>query len=139
LFECNTSTTTTSTTVDIAKLFLERVFCTHGLPMQIVSDRDPRFAGLFWKELLRFMGTKHSLSTAFHSQTDGQTERTNRVLEEMLRHFVNPLQNNWDSLLPVAEFAINNDWQESIGDTPFFLNSGQHPQAPHMDGCRGEC
>jgi hypothetical protein len=76
------------------------------------------------------MGTKRSLSSAFHPQTDGQTERTNRVLEEMLRHFVHPLQNNWDSLLPVAEFAINNAWQESIGDTPFFLNFGQHSQSP---------
>jgi hypothetical protein len=131
-------TTTTATAVDVAQPFLERVVCLQGLPMQIISDRDPRFAGLFWNELLRLMGTKRSLSTAFHPQTGGQTERTNGVLEEMLPHFVNPLQINWDSLLPVAVFAINNAWQESIGNTPIFLNYGQHPQTPLTWTCAGE-
>jgi hypothetical protein len=62
--------------------FQERVVCLHGLPMQTDCVKDPQFAGLFWRELVRLMGTKRSLSTAFYPQTDGQTERTNRVLEE---------------------------------------------------------
>jgi len=65
------------------------------------------------------------MSTAFHTQSDGQTEHTNRTIEEVLRHFVNPLQDNWDILLPCVEFAINNAWHESVQNTPFVLNYGQ--------------
>ncbi len=70
------------------------------------------------------------MSTSFHPQTDGQTERMNRVLEDMLRHYVNPYQNDWDEYLTVVEFAINNAFQTSIQNTPFFLNYGQHPMTP---------
>jgi hypothetical protein len=70
------------------------------------------------------------MSTAFHPQSDGQTERVNQVLEAMLRHYVGPLQDNWDELLPLAEFAINNSHHEGLRETPFFLNYGQHPIAP---------
>ena len=72
------------------------------------------------------------MSTACHPSTDGQTERTNRTLEEMLRHFVNPVHDDWDEHLDAAdhEFAINNSWQESVRNTPIFLNSGQHPLTP---------
>jgi hypothetical protein len=70
------------------------------------------------------------MSTAFHPESDGQTERMNRVLEETLRHYVNARQSNWCELLPMAEFAINNSWNESVQNTPFFLNYGQHPQTP---------
>jgi hypothetical protein len=70
------------------------------------------------------------MSTAFHPQTDGQTERVNRVLEDMLRHYVSLVQDDWDELLDCAEFAVNNAWQESIKNTHFFLNFGQHPRTP---------
>ena len=70
------------------------------------------------------------MSTAYHPSTDGQIERTNRTLEEMLRHFVNPVHDDWDEHLDAAEFTINNSWQESIRNTPFFLNSDQHPLTP---------
>jgi hypothetical protein len=76
------------------------------------------------------MGTEVKLSTAHHPQTDGQTERANRVLEEMLRHYISPRLNDWDELLPMAEFAVNNSWHESVQNTPFFLNYGQHPLTP---------
>ena len=67
------------------------------------------------------------MSTAYHPQTDGQTERANRVLEEMLRHYVSPTHTDWDEHLDMAEFAINDAWQESVKETPFMLNYGQHP------------
>ena len=72
----------------------------------------------------------HCKSTAYHPQSDGQTERMNRVLEDMLRHYVNPKQNNWDELLSCAEFAVNNAYQASTQDTPFYLNYGKHPRLP---------
>ena len=70
------------------------------------------------------------MSTSFHPQTDGQTERTNRTLEEMLRAYVNYKQDNWDEYLPIAEFAYNNSKQISTGYTPFELDAGQHPLLP---------
>ena len=70
------------------------------------------------------------MSTAYHPQTDGQTERSNRTLEDMLRHFVSPNQDDWDIRLPCCEFAVNNAWNASTGSTPFFLNHGEHPRTP---------
>ena len=123
-------TVTTLSAEDVAKLYLENVFKHHGFPESIVSDRDARFTGNFWKELCRLVGIKQHMSTAFHPQTDGQTERVNRIVEEFLRHYVNPRQDNWDELLPLAEFAINNSKHASTNETPFYLNSGQHPLNP---------
>jgi len=113
-----------------AKLFRDRVFAAHGLPVSIVSDRDTRFKSDFWMSLMGLLGVKHKMSTAFHPQTDGQTERVNRVLEEYLRHYVSPSHDNWDELLPLAEFAYNNSVHEAVRETPFFLNSGVHPRLP---------
>ena len=70
------------------------------------------------------------MSTAFHLQKNGQMERVNRILEDMLRHFMSPTQNNWNMYLFLVEFAYNNAWQESIRTTPFILNYGQHPLIP---------
>jgi hypothetical protein len=70
------------------------------------------------------------MSTAFHPQSDGQTERMNRSLQEVIRHYVGPRRDDWDTLLPLAEFAINNSVADSTGMTPFFMNSGQHPNTP---------
>ena len=79
---------------------------------------------------MSYLGTKLSMYTAFHPQTDGQTERVNRVLEDMLRHFVGPHQDDWDQLLPTVEFAINNSYHESTQDTPFRLVYGRDPSTP---------
>jgi hypothetical protein len=84
----------------------------------------------FWDALLKHLGSSCRLSTAYHPQTDGQTERMNRVLEDMLRHFINPTRTDWDVLLPMMEFAINNSYNTSIRNTPFFLNYGRHPSTP---------
>jgi transposase InsO family protein len=111
-------------------MFNDTVFKHHGLPSELISDRDPRFTSKFWTELTRLLGTKLKMSTAFHPQTDGLTERSNRVLEDYLRHYISPSQNDWDEWLPQAEFSVNNAWQESIKNTPFMLNFGQQPRTP---------
>eukprot|EP00887_Chlorella_sp_A99_P003533 scaffold7.g3533.t1 len=101
-----------------------------GVPSKLISDGDPRFASCFWQTVWRLHGTKLALSTAFHPQTDGQTERLNRALEEMLRHQVNAQQSDWAELLPITEFAYNSAKQASTGYSPFFLNYGREPRVP---------
>ena len=115
---------------DVAECFMHTVFRAHGVPAQIVSDRDAKFTSAFWKAFTTLLGTQLAMSTAFHPQSDGQTERTNSVLEAMLRHWVNPVQNNWDTMLDCAEFAINNSYHSSIQCTPFQLTYGQNPGTP---------
>ena len=100
------------------------------MPREIISDRDTRFTSHFWRELCDLLEIQQGLSTAFHPQSDGQTERVNRILEDMLRHYVNPLLDDWDEHLDAVEFAVNNAWQASIRTTPFFLNYGLHPHTP---------
>ena len=119
-----------STAKDMAKLFVDMVWKLHGLPLQINRDRGPEFTNKFIAGICELVGTKHCKSTAYHPQSDGQTERMNKVLEDMIRHYISPQQDNWDELLPMAEFAINNAYQESTGDTPFYLNFGKHPRLP---------
>lgn len=121
----------TVTTVDaprLADIFFTEVVRHHGLPESIVSDRDPRFVSLFWKALWQQVGTRLRMSTGYHPETDGQTERQNRTLEEMLRAYVSYLQDDWDCFLVPAEMAYNNTVQASSKQTPFFLNCGQHPR-----------
>jgi transposase InsO family protein len=118
----------------VAQLFVQHVARLHGIPESIVSDRDVKFTSAFWKSVCATWGTKQKMSSAYHPQTDGQTERMNRVLEETLRHFVNEKQTNWVELLPMAEFAINNAWNQSIQASPFFLNYGRHPRMPIETG-----
>ncbi len=113
-----------------AALFRDNCFRFHGWPSKVISDRGPEFTNKFAAALMKSVGTEHCKSTSYHLQSNGQTERMNRVLEDMLRHFVNPRQDNWDTLLPVLEFASNNSFQENIQDTPFFLNYGSHPRVP---------
>jgi hypothetical protein len=79
----------------------------------------------FSQALFELTGCRSALSTAFHPQTDGQTERVNRILEDYLRHYVGPRKTDWDKHLPEAEFAYNNSWQASINTTPFRLTYGQ--------------
>jgi hypothetical protein len=114
----------------IAKTYFDTVFRHKGLSRVIISDRDPRFTSHFWRTLFRLMGTRLSFSTAFHPETDGQTKRANRVIEEMLRHYVSARHTDWDMYLTPVEFAYNNSVQASTGHSPFYLNSGQHPLTP---------
>jgi hypothetical protein len=121
---------TSATAPEVAKLFFSVIFKNYGLPRVIVSDRDAKFTSHFWQALFKQLGTKTAMSTAFHPQTDGQTERLNRTLEEMLRAYVTYKQDQWDEYLPAAEFAYNNSKQASTGFTPFELDCGQHPNTP---------
>ena len=120
----------------LAAVYADRVFRYHGVPQSIVSDRDTRFTSLFWKELAQRLGTQLRMSTAYHPQTDGQTERVNGVLEDTVRHFVGPFQQGWDELLAPVEFALNNPWHHSIQNTPFMLNYGQNPDDPTVSNLR---
>jgi hypothetical protein len=107
------------TAAETVSLIHSHWFSLHGFPEQVVSDRGTHF-NKFTSTLLASLGIKQSLSTAYHPQTAGQTERTNRVVEDMLRHYVSPTQNDWHKYLPFVEFAINNSKHEATGLTPFF-------------------
>jgi hypothetical protein len=124
------ATTTAVTAEEVAHLLRARVFSLHGVPCSIVSDRDPRFTAAYFAGLCELLGVKQSMSSAYHPQSDGQTERMNRTLEDMLRHYVSPSQTDWAAHLDVAEFAYNNARQESTQETPFYLNYGFHPLSP---------
>ena len=123
---------TTSTAEDVAKIFRHEIFRLHGIPREIMSDRDSKFTSHFWQEVCKSLGISQGMSTAFHPQTDGQTERVNRVLEDMLRHYVNPMLDDWDDKLDAVEFAVNNAWQESIRTSPFMLYYGRRPNTPEQ-------
>lgn len=120
----------TITAPQFAKVFADVVFKHHGMPLTIVSDRDPRFTSEFWRSFTSLLGTRLNMSTAFHPQTDGQTERINRQLEQVLRHVVNPRHDDWDEYLSIVEFALNNHTSEATGYTPFFLDTGRNPITP---------
>ncbi|KAF1326170.1 reverse transcriptase, partial [Globisporangium splendens] len=112
-----------------AKVFVDVVFRLHGLPVEIVSDRDTRFTSKFWRALFGLLDTKLSMSTAAHPETDGQTERVNRVLEDVLRSYATSFK-EWSEFLPLAEFALNNSTHVSTGHSPFYVNYGIHPRVP---------
>jgi len=111
-----------------AKTFIKEIFRLHRLPKDIITDRGTIFTSDLWKETTKLRGIERRLSTAFHPQTDGQTERTNATLEQYLRAYSNYQQDNWCELLPTAEFAYNNGYQETIKHTPFFANYGINPE-----------
>ena len=113
----------------LAELMFEHVYKLHGLPKNIISDRDVLFTSTFWSQLHRLIGTKLWLSSAYHPQSDGSTERANRTITQMLRQCVHPNQKDWVAQLPAIEFAINSARSESTGYAPFFLNSGRMPRS----------
>jgi hypothetical protein len=119
---------TEKTATHVAKQFITHIWRAHGLPDDIVSDRDTAFTSKFWKEVMNFLGVKQRMSTAFHPQTDGQTERINQVLEAYLREYCNYEQNDWAELLPLAEFTYNNSFSSATGLSPFYANYGFHPR-----------
>jgi len=111
-----------------AKLFLANVWKLHGLPSDIVSDRDPVFTSKFWAELMERLDVRLRKSTAFRPQTDGQTEWVNQTLEQYLRQYCNYEQDNWCDLLPLAEYTYNNSATTATQMSPFFANYGFHPR-----------
>lgn len=121
---------TTCDAVEASELFLEHVYRLHGMPEVMVHDRGPQFSSQFWRHFYSECGVKQAFSSAYHPETDGQTERLNRILEDYLRHYVNQYQDDWHKFLKFAEFAYNNAKQESLGISPFRLNYGFDPITP---------
>ncbi|KAA0054783.1 pol protein [Cucumis melo var. makuwa] len=121
-----------------AQLYMSEIVRLHGVPVSIVSDRDARFTFKFWKGLQTAMGPRLDFSTAFHSQTDGQTERLNQVLEDMLRACALEFPRSWDSHLHLMEFAYNNSYQATIGMAPFEALYGKCCRSPVCWGEVGE-
>jgi Integrase zinc binding domain len=108
-------TVTTVTAKETARLYFDKVYCRHGLARKIISDRDVRFTGAFWQELHKLLQVRLAMSSSFHPQTDGQTERSNRTLEEMIRHYVAHKQDDWARLLPALKFAYNTSKHRATG------------------------
>uniref|UniRef100_A0A803TMC2 Gypsy retrotransposon integrase-like protein 1 n=1 Tax=Anolis carolinensis TaxID=28377 RepID=A0A803TMC2_ANOCA len=112
----------------LALLFTKHIYRLHGAPEVIISDRAPQFVSRFWKHFHECLGTKLNVSSAFHPQTDGQSERVNGLLEQYLRCFCLDQPTAWVKWLPVAEFAYNNPVHTSSQHTPFELTYGFHPR-----------
>lgn len=110
-----------------ARLFLDNVWKLHGTPETTISDRGTQFNNEFIRRLYELLGIHPNFSTAYHPETDGQTERINQIVEQYLRMFVNDRQDDWVKLLPLAEFSYNNAASSTTGNTPFFLWYGEHP------------
>jgi len=111
----------------IAKIYRDNIWKLHGVPKKILSDRGPQFASKFMEEFTKALETKRQLSTAYHPQTDGQTERINQEIETFLQHYMNYQQNNWTDWLAAADFQYNDKKHTAIGRIPFELNFGRHP------------
>jgi transposase InsO family protein len=116
----------------LAKLYIENTVKLHGVPSRIVSDRGTQFTSRFSKSLHKAMGTKLDFSSAYHPQTDGRTERVNQILEDMLRACVLTYGKDWEQNLPYAEFSYNNDYQASLGMSPFEALYGRKCRTPLM-------
>jgi transposase InsO family protein len=110
---------TTYSGAKLVELWMSRTMCLHGVPKKIMSDRGSQFTSKFWEKLHESMDTKLNFSSAYHPQTDGQTERTNQILEDMLRAGALKYEKNWDKSLPYTEFSYNNGYQANIEMAPF--------------------
>ncbi|GJP44334.1 hypothetical protein CLOM_g3714, partial [Closterium sp. NIES-68] len=123
-------THTTARTEETAQLFVRYIISQHGIPTTLISDRDPNFTRKFRKELMSLLGTKLAMSSAYHPQTDGQTQRLNQIVEQLLRAACKDEISKWDLHLPVLELAYNNATHATTGQTPFFLCYVRHPLTP---------
>ena len=112
------------------RLYIREIVRLHGVPISIVSNRDPRFTAHFWKSFQKAMGTRLTMSTAFHPQTDSQFVRTIQVLEDMLRECVLDHKGSWEENLPLVEFAYNNSNQVSIQMAPYEALYGRPCRSP---------
>jgi transposase InsO family protein len=123
--------TTTKVTAPLtAELFQQHVFARFGLPTVIVSDRDRKFISAFWRALFKGLGSKLAYSSAYHPQTDGQTERVNRTMEQVLRAHCMQAGGQWDKHLPLVEFVLNSAVHVSTRLSPFKLMYGYEPVVP---------
>jgi transposase InsO family protein len=128
---------TTINVEGMALLFLKEVWKHHRTPRAVVSDRGPQFVAAFTRKLYKLLGIKLATLTAYHPQTNGQSERVNQELEGYLHIFTSRRQDDWDELLPLGEFSHNNHVHSLTQQTPFMVDTGRHPrmgfepQQPH--------
>jgi hypothetical protein len=113
-----------------AELYISRIMYLHGVPKTIISNRGPQFIARFWEQLNDSLGMRLIHSLTYHPQTDGQTERVNQILEDMLRACVLRYLDKWDKCLPLAEFSYNNSYQESLRMAPFEALYGHRCHTP---------
>jgi hypothetical protein len=125
---------TTYSSAVLTELYMSRIVCLHGVPKKIVSDSGTQFTSHFWQQLHEALGTHLKFSLAYHPQTDGQTERTNQILEDMLRACALQDKLGWKKRLPYAEFSYNNSYQASLKMSPFQALYGRNCRTPlHWD------
>ena len=115
--------------VQLCCLFID-FFRQHGLPPAIICDRDPCFIGKFWTSISKVLVLRLDMSTADHPQADGQTERINRIIGDVLRSVYAESPRTWSSMLPIIEFALNNAVHASTSFSPFYVVSLTHPRVP---------
>jgi len=120
-------TTKETNSLRLVRLYQDHVWKLHGLPNMVIFNHGPQFVSGFMKELNKILGIDTRLSTTYHPQTDGQTERMNQELEQYLRMFVDYHQMNWLEWLAIAKFSCNNKIQKSIKILPFYANYGFNP------------
>jgi transposase InsO family protein len=113
-----------------AEIYLDQIIRLHAVPKMIISDRGAQFVSRFWEQLQNTLGTKLIRSSTYHPQTDGQTERVNQILEDMLRACVLQYDKHWDKCLPLAEFLYNNSYQTSLKMAPFEALYGRRCRTP---------
>ncbi|WVZ63481.1 hypothetical protein U9M48_013108 [Paspalum notatum var. saurae] len=129
---------TTYSGAKLAELYISRIVCLHGVPKRIISDRGSQFTSRFWEQLHDSLDKKLRFSTAYHPQTDGQTERTNQILEDMLGACAIQYGTSWDNYLPYAEFSYNNSYQASLKKSPFEALYGKRCRTPLFWNQTGE-
>ncbi|GKE19237.1 putative reverse transcriptase domain-containing protein [Tanacetum coccineum] len=117
-------------TEKLARIYINEIVARHGVPVSIISDRDGRFASHLWQALQEALGTKLHMSTAYHPETDGQSEHTIQTLEDMLRACVMDFGGSWDTHLPLVEFSYNNSYHTSIKCAPFEALYGRKCRSP---------
>ena len=120
----------TDSSEKLVELYVNAIVSKHGVPKRIVSDRGSVFTSTFWRKLPEALGSQLDFSTAYHPQTGGQTERTNQILEDMLRACALDFGGSWEEHLPLAEFSYNNSYQMSIKMAPFEALYGRKCRSP---------
>src|SRR5258707_7651816 len=116
----------TMNALQVAQLFLTHVFSKHGVPLHVTSDRGSEFVSHFFHSLGKLLQMRLHFTSGYHPEGDGQTEHANQVLEQYLQVYTNYQQDDWATLLPMAEFTYNNATNATTGVSPFFANKGYH-------------
>ncbi|GJZ03373.1 putative reverse transcriptase domain-containing protein [Tanacetum coccineum] len=114
----------------LTRLYIKEIISRHGVPISIISDRDSHFTSRFWQSMQSALGTQLDMSTTYHPETDGQSERTIQTLEDMLRACVIDFGKGWERHLPLVEFSYNNSYHASIKATPFEALYGRKCRSP---------